>query len=172
MAFHSLLRWKIIMLPILTTSLIHFSLTLSTPKSDQFQISPAAPPEFRIVFDRHTHKRTPKNAEYVWTVAVFGEKKYVFENSCVGVDKAHSSVTPSRVICQFRSWKWTLTLECWSVYFGRHSFEFHLSVPEWRANNVGGMNSLRAFLSVVGPFGFHLMVQEFEVDDSNYSARF
>ena len=104
------------MLPILTTSLIHFSLTLSTPKSDQFQISPAAPPEFRIVFDRHTHKRTPKNAEYVWTVAVFGEKKSVFENSCVGVDKA--------------------SFKC-------DTFESHLSVPELEVNtNIGMLDRL------------------------------
>ena len=63
LAFQSLLRWKMIILSILTTSLIHFSLkgweivlfqlgservNHFTPKSDQCQISPAASPEISL----------------------------------------------------------------------------------------------------------------------------
>ena len=67
LAFHSLLRRKMTVLPILTTSLIRFYLTLSTPKSDHFQFSPAALPE--IV--HHTVWRT-------WFFIAYSDKRWLY----------------------------------------------------------------------------------------------
>ena len=74
LAFHRFLRWKIIMLLILTNSLIHIIFELRvkggvnpfTPKSDQFQISPAASPEIL----HHTVWRT-------WLFTAYSDERWL-----------------------------------------------------------------------------------------------